>query len=79
VFFVVFLFTTNLSTMAGGRWGNTAQALARWRHPVDSSEALDMIHRAKCPALHQLICMAIKMSSKLCIRSSLPPSLFDKS
>jgi hypothetical protein len=65
VFLVVFLFTTNLSTMAGGRRGNTAQALARWQHPVDSSEALDMLHRAKCPTLHQLICMAIEMSSEL--------------
>jgi hypothetical protein len=30
----------------GGRWGNTAQALARWRHPVTSSEAQDVLHWA---------------------------------
>jgi hypothetical protein len=27
----------------GGRRGDTAQALARWRHPVASSEALNVL------------------------------------
>jgi len=34
----------------GGSWGNTAQALTRWRHPVASSEALDVLHGAMRPA-----------------------------
>jgi len=36
----------------GGRRGDTAQALARWRHPVASSEALDVLHRAMRLALY---------------------------
>ena len=43
----------------GGRRGNTAQALARWRHPVASSEAMDMLYRAMCPASYRCIAMAI--------------------
>jgi hypothetical protein len=30
----------------GGRWGDTQQVVARWRHPVASRVALDMPHRA---------------------------------
>jgi hypothetical protein len=45
----------------GGRWGNTAQALARWRHPVASSEALDLLHRALRPALYRCIAIAIEI------------------
>ena len=46
----------------GGRRGNTAQALARWRHPVASSEALDMLHQAMRPALYRYIAMAIEIA-----------------
>jgi hypothetical protein len=43
----------------GSRRGDTAQALARWRHPVASSEAMDMLYR--CPALYRCIAMAIEI------------------
>ena len=46
----------------GGRHGNTAQALARWRHPVASSEALDVLYRAMRPALYRCIVMAIEIA-----------------
>jgi hypothetical protein len=48
----------------GGRRGNTAQALAQWWHRVASSEALDVIHRAMCPASYRRICMAIEIASE---------------
>jgi hypothetical protein len=46
-----------------GRWGDTAQALARWRHPLASSEALDVLHQAMRPASHRSIRMAIEIPS----------------
>ena len=49
----------------GGRRGNTAQALARWRHPVASSEALDVLHRAMHLASYRCIAMAIEIASDL--------------
>ncbi len=45
----------------GGRRGDTAQALARWRHPLASSEALDVLHRAMRLALYRCIAMAIEI------------------
>jgi hypothetical protein len=45
----------------GGRWGNTAQVLARWWHPVASSEALDVLHQGMRPALYRCIAMAIEI------------------
>jgi len=45
----------------GGRRGDTAQALARWWHPVASIEALDVLHRAMRPALYRCIAMAIEI------------------
>jgi len=45
----------------GGRRDDTAQALARWRHPVASSEALDVLHREMRPALYRCIAMAIEI------------------
>jgi hypothetical protein len=45
----------------GGRRGDTAQALARWRHPVTSSEALDVLHRAMRLASYRCIAMAIEI------------------
>ena len=46
----------------GGRRGDTAQALARRWHPVASSEALNMLHRAMCPTLYRYIAMAIEIA-----------------
>ena len=46
----------------GGRWGDTAQALARWLHPVALSEAPDVIHRAMRPASYHCIAMAIEIA-----------------
>jgi len=45
----------------GGRRGDTAQALARRRHPVASSEALDVLHRAMRPASYRCIAMATEI------------------
>ena len=44
----------------GGSWGNTAQALAQWRHLVALHEAMDALHWAKHPALHRPIRMVSK-------------------
>jgi hypothetical protein len=49
----------------GDRWGNTVQALDQWRHPVASSEALDVLNPAMCPASYRCIRMAIKIISDL--------------
>jgi hypothetical protein len=45
--------------------GDTAQALNRWQHPVASSEALDVLHQAICPALYRCIAMTINIASNL--------------
>jgi hypothetical protein len=45
----------------GSRRGNTAQALAQWLHPVASSEALDVLYWAMCPASYRCIAMAIEI------------------
>jgi hypothetical protein len=47
----------------GGRWGNTAQALSGWRHPVASSEAQDVLHWAMRPASYRCIRMVIEITS----------------
>jgi hypothetical protein len=44
------------------RQGNTVQTLARWQHPAASSEALDVLHWAMCPASQQPIPMVIKIA-----------------
>jgi hypothetical protein len=49
----------------GGRWGDTVQEIDQWRHPVASSEALDVLYWAMCPALYRCIAMAIKIASNL--------------
>jgi len=46
----------------GSRWGDTAQALDRWRHPVASSEAPDVFHWAMRPALYRCIAMLIEIA-----------------
>jgi len=48
----------------GGRWGNTSQAIDRWRHPVASSKALDVLYWAMHPASYGCIAMAIEIASK---------------
>ena len=45
----------------GGRQGITAQALARWRHPVALSESQDVLHWAMRPASYRCITMAIEI------------------
>jgi hypothetical protein len=45
----------------GSRRGDTAQALAQWLHPVASSEALDVLYWAMCPASYRCIAMAIEI------------------
>ena len=49
----------------GGHRGETVQALARWRHPVAPSEALDVLYRAMRPMLYRRIRMAIEIASNL--------------
>jgi hypothetical protein len=60
-----------------------AQALARWRHPVASSEALDVLHLAMCPASNRRICMAIEIASNsptffIVVDSLLPTAIAKK-
>jgi hypothetical protein len=45
----------------GGRRGNAMRALARWQHPLASSEALDVLHRAMRPASHRRIRMVVEI------------------
>jgi hypothetical protein len=45
----------------GGRQGDTERVVARWRRPVASGVALDMLHRAMPHVLLQRLTMAIKM------------------
>jgi hypothetical protein len=46
----------------GGCRGDTAQALARWRHPLALSETLDILYREMRPASYCRIAMAIKIA-----------------
>jgi hypothetical protein len=47
----------------GGRQGNTAWALAQWRHLVALHEATNVLHWVIRPALHRRIRMAIEIAS----------------
>ena len=49
----------------GGHRGDRAQALARWGHPLASSEALNVLYWAMRPALYRCIAMAIEIVSNL--------------
>jgi hypothetical protein len=60
--FLVFFFFFKIVDH-GGHWGNTARALAQWRHLVASREATDVLHWAMRPALHCRIHMAIEIAS----------------
>jgi hypothetical protein len=40
-----------------------AQALARWQHPVASSEALNVLYRVMRPASYRCIGMATEIAS----------------
>ena len=75
--FVSVLCVFNKFVDHGGRQGNTAQALAQWRHPVASSVALDVLHWVMCPALYRRIRMAIKIASNLpaVVNSLLPTTI----
>jgi len=46
----------------GGRRGNTERVVARWRRPVASIKALDLLHRAMHAVSHRPTAMAIKMA-----------------
>ena len=50
----------------GIRQGNTGQILARWRCPVASRVALDLLYWVMRSAPYHLIHMAIEMASKIC-------------
>jgi hypothetical protein len=65
----------NKSVNHGGRRGDTAQALTRWRHPVAFSEALDVLYWAMRPASYCCIAMAIKIASDFSSFLLLPISL----
>ena len=45
----------------GGRQGDTEQVVTRWRRPVASGVALDMLHRAMPHVLLQRLTMSINM------------------
>jgi hypothetical protein len=45
----------------GGRRGDAMRALARWRHPVASSEALVVPNWAMRPASHRRIRMVVEI------------------
>jgi len=49
----------------GGRRGDVMRELARWRQPVASSEALDVLHWAMCPTWHHRIHMDIEIVVEL--------------
>ncbi len=49
----------------GGRRGNAMQAFARWRHPLASSEALDVLHWAMHPTSHRRIRMVVEIAVNL--------------
>jgi hypothetical protein len=46
-------------------WCLSEWVLARWWHPVASSEALDLLYRAMCAVSYCRIAMAIKTASKV--------------
>jgi len=53
----------NESVDHGGRRSDTVQELARWRHLVAPSEALDVLYWAMRPASYRRIRMAIEIVS----------------
>jgi len=59
----------------GSRRGDTTQALTRWRHPLASSEALDVLHRVMRLASYRCIAMAIEIVVDLPAFLLLPISL----
>ena len=46
----------------GGRQGDTERVVARWRRPMASGVALDMLHRAMPHVLFQRLRIAIEMA-----------------
>jgi hypothetical protein len=49
----------------GGRRNDAMRALAQWWHPLASSEALVVLHRAMRPASHRRIRMVVKIVIEL--------------
>jgi hypothetical protein len=62
---VSFLYFFNKFVDHGRQQGDTAKAITQWWHPVASSEARDVLHRAIRPASYRLIRMATKIASNL--------------
>jgi hypothetical protein len=60
----------------GSRWGNTAQALDQWRHPVAFIGAQDVLHWSMHPALYPRIAMVTKTASNLPAFFVVPDYLF---
>jgi hypothetical protein len=58
------VFVAKIDDLGNSR-GNTTWVLAQQRHPVASSEALDVQYWAMCPTLYCRICMAINITSNL--------------
>jgi len=56
VFLLVIVFSTKIIDH-GSRRSDAMQELAGWRHPLASSEALVVFHRAMRPASHRRILM----------------------
>ena len=48
----------------GGCRGDVVQVIAQWQSPVAPREALVVLYRVMCAALHRPIRMAIEMASK---------------
>ena len=48
----------------GSRRGNTVWIVGRWRRPVASYVAQDVLHQARCSVLQRWIAKAIKMASE---------------
>jgi hypothetical protein len=62
-FFVSVWCVFNVFVDHGNHWGNSAQALAQWRHPVASSAARDVLHWAMRLASYRCIDMLIEITS----------------
>ena len=75
------MFSTEIVDKGGGG-GDAMRALTQWRHPVDPSEAQDVLYRAMRPTSHRCIHMAIEIASDLpafvVVVDSLSPTTKDK-
>ena len=81
VFCWCFVFSTKIIDH-GGSHGDVMQVFTRWRHPVASIEAQDVLHPVMRPRSYRHICMAIQIASNLSaffvVVESLLPTTIDK-